>query len=85
MEWSALIILGGLGLILLCAIILLAESWKSRQREHLLKDTWLMIHDATNIDFSNGNVYAGVDEGHQAGWAFYAKLQKRAEKLGVFK
>jgi len=47
----------------------------------LLHDTWIMIENATKIDFSNGNVYMGSDEGNVRGFEFYEKLKKQVEEL----
>lgn len=49
----------------------------------LCRDTWMMLEHATSIDFSNGNVYAGVDEGTVRGWEFYNKLKEKAIKWRI--
>jgi len=55
---------------------------RAQELEEVLKDTWMMIEHATEIDFSNGNVYAGVDEGDVLGWKYYHELRKKVEELG---
>jgi len=49
----------------------------------LLRDTWMMIEHATNIDFHNGVEHMGIDEGDVRGWEFYHKLRKEIEELGI--
>ncbi len=50
----------------------------------LCKDTWTMLeYGANSIDFSNGNVYNGMDEGDVLGWQFYAKLQEKVKKWRI--
>jgi len=43
----------------------------------LLRDTWMMLWHATDIDFSNGVVHQGVDEGDVRGWEFYHDLEQK--------
>ena len=62
----------------------LGEMEKNRQElRQLLKDTWMMLDHAANIDFSNGNVHSGIDEGSVRGWEFYHDLRKKVEELGL--
>lgn len=58
----------------------LGEMEKLRQ---LLKDTWMMMEHATRIDFSNGIVHNGIDEGNVRGWEFYENLRKKVRELGL--
>ena len=49
----------------------------------LLKNTWMMMEHAARIDFSNGNVHAGQDEGNVRGWEMYENLRKKVRELGL--
>lgn len=49
--------------------------------ESLLKDTWMMLWHATNIDFHNGVEYMGMDEGDIKGWGFYYDLENKFYEL----
>ena len=56
---------------------------KEERLSQLLKDTWIMMEHATRIDFSNGNVHNGIDEGNVRGWEFYEDLRKKVKELGL--
>jgi len=49
--------------------------------KELLRDIWMMLWHAANIDFSNGVTAHGLDEGNVRGWKFYKDLEERTIKL----
>ncbi len=51
--------------------------------KRLCKDTWQMLELGAKIDFSNGNNYAGVDEGDVLGWQYYNHLLDKVKKWQI--
>ena len=57
------------------------DADKIKALSELLRDTWMMLWHAANIDFSNGNVHNGMDEGDVRGWEYYHDLENKLFEL----
>ena len=61
---------------------MIIKKWNREKRlESLLRDIWFLLEVApAHIDFNNGVVHMGRDEGDVVGWKMYDEFLKKTLK-----